>query len=297
MTPGNPTEPVRIWGIPASESPVVGVIARYPSVAGKRWTCVLKWNTATDDVEVGAWTTLRLSQNVCALSPDGEYLFYTAAGPLKGPFSRMFGGGVAISRLPWLSALTDIRPASVVGGGPSKHALSDAEQERLWRIFAETPWYSRPEDWPRPFGPKWSPEEIRNYPPERVPRQSANRRVRRIATANLPGRNLRLVVIVDRVRASADQQDKPRFFLECRDGSGELAELPGLRWAHPMPDGQIAAATLDGRLQRLVPTSPGDPASGVRARFERDLTGLRPTPAPSPARARAPLNSRRRKAP
>jgi hypothetical protein len=135
--------------------------------------------------------------------------------------------------------------------------------------------------------------DAREYPPERVERQTTRRRARRVATASIPGKGLSLVVVVDRIRASADQQDVPRYFLEAQ-GTPEVGDLPGLRWAHPTTDGEIAAATFDGRLQLLLPKSPGDPTAGLRLRSEKDLTKLRPKPTAPPPKALAGLGRGRR---
>ncbi len=108
-----PDRPVlqSIWCIPALLEPVAAVIARY-RVGDRTWTHVLRWRMG-EGPEPGAWATLRLVRHRCFLSPTGEYLCYHGKrdrveydAPEPSHFRSSAAGGDAVSRLPWLSALT-----------------------------------------------------------------------------------------------------------------------------------------------------------------------------------------------
>lgn len=283
---------IHVSCLTASQAPVIGVVVRMPPPS--RWSCVLRWDVRSHVVEEGAWTTLRLKQRVCRLSPDGEFLLYNAGGPLKGPFSRESGGAVAISRLPWLAALTDIRPASIMGGGPSRHALSRGEQDELWRRFKDAPWHYMERNWRAHLGHRWQRlNSTGGYGPEAIP-WLGDRRARRVATAVVPKKNLRLVAVSDRRRLNDSTNDTLRFFLESGEGdSRRLREIDGVTWAHPTDEGGIAVATFTGHLQHLRPGSEGSATAKLRIDQDHNLCKLRRRAGPAPRWAMAPLGARR----
>lgn len=91
--------PPRIYCIPAADAPVVAVFRRGPS----NWAHVGRWDLAAGRYEPGAWLGGRLFPRRSDLSPDGQYLCYFAHKP-----SATWEHGeayVAISKLPWLTAL------------------------------------------------------------------------------------------------------------------------------------------------------------------------------------------------
>ncbi|MFM9995314.1 MAG: hypothetical protein ACKVU4_05880 [Phycisphaerales bacterium] len=285
-----PANPPRLWCIQAKDAPIVAVLAR---VTGPpRWSCVLKWDVARGRVQEGAWTKLRFKDRSCAISPDGRFLMYVAKGPLKGLFNAYLGGGIAVSRLPWLAALTDILPGSVMGGGPSRHALTKADQEKLWALFEDQPGYYRDGKWPAHFGSAWVRDDAERYSPEERARRRGTRPVRLSAHAALAGRGLRLVLTSTRSRRDSDSGERVRFSLEAAKpltAAGTLRHLAGVRWAAPTRDGRILVATDDGHLQCLVPTAKGDPQTPLRVDQDHDLTRLKPDPRPAPKGATEPL--------
>ena len=91
--------PPRIYCIPATAAPVVAVFRRGPT----NWAHVGRWDPVTGRYEPGAWLAGRLFPRRSDLSPDGQYLCYFAHKP-----SATWEHGdayVAISKLPWLTAL------------------------------------------------------------------------------------------------------------------------------------------------------------------------------------------------
>lgn len=91
--------PPRLYGLPASEAPVVAVLRRGPT----QWSQVGRWDLTTGHYEPGAWFHGRLFPRRSDLSPDGRYLCCFA----HDPKARWEHGDsyVVVSRLPWLSAL------------------------------------------------------------------------------------------------------------------------------------------------------------------------------------------------
>ena len=89
----------RLFGIVATESPVVAVLRRGPS----DWSQVSRWDPEAGTFEPGAWIHANLYPQRCDLSPDGQWFAYftlrTRASWAAGPTY------IAISRLPWLTAL------------------------------------------------------------------------------------------------------------------------------------------------------------------------------------------------
>jgi hypothetical protein len=91
--------PPRLFGIPATRAPIVAVLRRGPS----DWSHVGRWDVARGVYEPGAWIRANLYPQRCDLSPDGRWLCYFT---LKMPGRWKAGSTyVAISRLPWLTAL------------------------------------------------------------------------------------------------------------------------------------------------------------------------------------------------
>jgi hypothetical protein len=89
----------RVFGIPAAEAPVVGIVRRGPSA----WCSVGRWDIAGGTYEPGAWLRGRLYPQRCDVSPDGAWLAYFALhAAAKWDLGWTY---VAISQLPWLHAL------------------------------------------------------------------------------------------------------------------------------------------------------------------------------------------------
>lgn len=89
----------RIFGIPALGTPVVAVIRRGPT----DWMHVSRWDLETPSYAPGAWLRGTIYPQRCDLSPDGRWFAYFA---LKASADWELGAAyIAISRLPWLTAL------------------------------------------------------------------------------------------------------------------------------------------------------------------------------------------------
>ena len=89
----------RIFGIPASDAPVVAIVRRGPS----DWCHMGRWDLSNDTYHPGAWFRGVIYPQKCDLSPDGRFLLYSA----MKVGSDWAAGEIyeAIARLPWLSAL------------------------------------------------------------------------------------------------------------------------------------------------------------------------------------------------
>jgi len=272
---------VRLWCIPAAESRDILVMARL-TAEGRRWTHLLRWRPGRAP-EPGAWANLKLIHAKCRVDPGGTYLRYLARGG-TGPFRGSDGGGIAISRAPWLSALTDIKPWGMVGGGTSEHALSSAEQQRLWSMFkpdyVAKPWFLVQQ-------PDWEKyrREIRG-----VRRGSGDL----VAVQRAEGLAQALVVHWPGATGTTVSRLRPPRFYLLDEGSGATAleRLRGVVWARLDPGGSLLVATDDGRLRiyhRHRRSGPTASPAGWTLRDERDLSGLTPNPGPSPKWARAAL--------
>ncbi len=274
--------PPRIWCTAAAEAPIVAVIARF---GGKpRWTCILRWNWKTGTVDEGSWTRLDVLGHRCALSRDGEYFLYYAKGGSLGPFSPRSGGAATISRLPWLTALTDAENHLPAGGGPTRDALEKDQQERLWRLFDPWPIYIRDEDWPAPLGTDW--KRVANLDALRA-HFGAGRRLRIAATASIPRSSLSLLAVVTTRGAQYSVfGHEIRFHLARGDDAMPQTHLEGVRWARPTDDGRLLVATDAGSLEmRTIDAAAGSTAIA----WQRDLSAMNPNPRSAPAWAIAPI--------
>jgi hypothetical protein len=89
----------RIFGIPASHAPVVAIVRRGPS----DWMHLSRWDLGAPSYEPGAWLRGTIYPQRCDLSPDGRWFAYFA---MKQSADWELGATyIAISRLPWLTAL------------------------------------------------------------------------------------------------------------------------------------------------------------------------------------------------
>lgn len=102
----------RLLVIMASRSPRAVILRRGPS----SWYHVVRWNTAKDEFEHGAWIRGRIYEERCDLSPDGELFLYFALQGARWR-SNYQGAWTAVSRAPWLHALALWPEGSTWGGG------------------------------------------------------------------------------------------------------------------------------------------------------------------------------------
>jgi hypothetical protein len=102
----------RLFVLPAREAPRAVVLRRGPAA----WAHVLLWHTDTDELVPGAWFRGRIYEERCDVSPDGELLLYFALQGRK--FQTDYKGSwTAVSRAPWLEALTLWPQGDTWGGG------------------------------------------------------------------------------------------------------------------------------------------------------------------------------------
>lgn len=103
----------RLFVITARERHTAIIIRRGPS----KWYHLIQWNTRDDLFEHGAWIKGRIYEKKCDLSPDGRFFLYFL---LPGSFHRDESLGhcwTAVSRAPWLYALTLWPGDTTYGGG------------------------------------------------------------------------------------------------------------------------------------------------------------------------------------
>lgn len=319
-----------IWCIPAAESSTVLVIARYAN-GRDTWTHLMRWTPGTK-LEHGAWTRLRLIAYACRVDPTAEFLCYSAATrtgtQLATPhlFDASGNGGVAVSRVPWLSALTDVvgRNFMLKSGGPSKHALSPAEQSKLWETFSvcldfPIPAYlGEPEGWMSAQQPGWSrlsPQSVRTL--ERWPILRAGKR-------DTYGNATPVVRALDRGLLNAWIGESPsehpsgrllvrvplkgggwlegsNFVRYCWQPTGtEPVPVADAAWAWIDPLGQLLTASRRGELRVFRParrTEPSHPGlAGWRLNATLDISVAAPSPVASPNWARQGLTVRQPRA-
>jgi hypothetical protein len=112
-----------LWCVPAARTGAVLVISRY-SDGVRGWTHLMRWKPGRRH-EPGAWARLSLVRHHCRVDPSGEFLWCEVKkrnctewnAPDPQHFRGSVGGGMAVSRVPWLSALTDVQGLGVMGGG------------------------------------------------------------------------------------------------------------------------------------------------------------------------------------
>jgi len=294
----HPTE-VRVqWVIPASKADVAVVFARVRT-EDTTWTHVLRWRLDTGEIEPGAWSTLRMTRHRCTLSADGRFLRY-AAKDFGGrgyprpehPFNAGHAGGVAIARVPWLSALTDIDPVGAYGGGKSRHALTAQDQIALECIcppLTEQPWW-------RGQQPGWEKIEKESAAALAFPEvQRASDHGTVLVCRRGEGWRGLLATSARRIEYSGGSNQAVAYFL-VREQEGRFVEvhpLAGLVWAWIDQSGRLLGATTEAELFVDSVNHRDGTRHRVSSHTLRDLT---PLPGPSPEWARAQLSAAERNA-
>jgi len=269
----------RLFGIPATRAPIVAVLRRGPTA----WSHVARWDVARGVYEPGAWIRANLYPQRCDLSPDGRWLCYFT---LKMPGRWQAGATyLAISRLPWLTALAawgtngtwtrgahfvddpriwevgspdegDAAPCRKKFGLARTHAATFAvERRRGWTETADTP--------PRRERDYWDEQRADAVTLEK-PRPKTDGRLRL------------------RVRgyfAAFRELQKKDVTYELFDGE-QLTALADAQWADWDAEGRLLVATRDGRLQirELTPR-------GTRVLSEANPGAESPRPAAPPPEA------------
>jgi hypothetical protein len=265
--------PPRIYGIPATEAPLVAVFRRGPS----KWSQVGRWDLKEKRYEPGAWLGGRIFPRRSDLSPDGRFLCYFAHKP-----SANWEHGeayVAVSKLPWLTALhavptcgtwtrgyyfTDVKEGENIQDAklPIPYGLRSIpviqfanERRRGWKESADSP--------PRDSNDVW--DTRRNARLQKL--QPGGDRILCVESVGYAGGEFGVHQAVDGLRVN--------YWLEV-DGKIEL--LDHFQWADWDRDGRLLAATRSGKLQ--IWTLDGN---RFEVLFEEDLSLYEPNPTPAPA--------------
>lgn len=265
----------RLYCVPASEAPIVAVFRRGPS----HWSHVGRWDLSTNTYEPGAWLGGRLFPRRCDLSPDGTWLCYFA----HKPTARWEHGDayVAISKLPWLTALHAFATCGTWTRGFhfTARGADDADREAVVPIpYGLQP--TRAEQFATERRRGWveAPDS-----PVRLPTDAWDERRNARMQKVQPGGEPRLCV--ESVgHAFGEFQEQAIDGLAVRyslESAGDIRILDDLQWADWTPDGRLIVATRDGRLQVREPGRQSWTVS-----WEADLASLEPNPAPAPEWAR-----------
>lgn len=272
----------RIFCIPASGAPIVGVLRRGPSA----WSHLGKWDVARSVYEPGAWIRGNLYPQRCDLSPDGRWFCYFT---LKVSATWKAGTTyLAISRLPWLTALAawgtcgtwtrgvhfvedrsvwqlgapdagDVAPCrkkfGIAGTRPATFAV---ERRRGWRETGDSP-PRRPDD-------TWDERRADAVKMEK-PRPKSDGRTRLMVSGHFAA-----------LRGSLPGGSKEIRY-EILENT-RVRRLEDVQWADWDADGRLLVATTDGRLQVR-----GFSKNGLSVRSEVDLGALTPSPSPPPDQA------------
>ena len=275
----------RLFGIVATRAPVVAVLRRGPS----DWSQVLRWDVAAGTLERGSWIRANLYPQRCDLSPDGRWLAYFTlhqrstwtAGPTY----------IAISRLPWLTAL-----AAWGTCGTWTRGVHFVERFRTWEVGEPAEGDAVPLRQrfrlglaltrPRAFAVEarrgWvetaaSPQ----YDPESDPWDE--RRAQRVVIAHgRPGAtDVTRLTVTGRYAAFRSGQPSWAAARYAIEDAGGTRPLPGVQWADWDYQGRLLVATTDGHLQ--IRDEPWDAAA---TSWSVDLAGDVPDPTEPPSIAR-----------
>jgi len=262
----------RIYCIQAAEAPVVAVFRRGPS----NWSHVGRWDLAQRRYESGAWIGGRIFPRRSDLSPDGRFLCYFAHKP-----SATWEHGeayVAISKLPWLTALHAFGTCGTWTRGYyfTKDAVCDhpnypnhtipfgirsipvvqfaTERRRGWTEALDSP--------QRLPGDAW--DERRNARMHKP--QPSGKRVLYLESVGRPGGEFGMDQAIDGLRV--------QYSLES---AGNIELLDDLQWGDWDREGHLLVATRFGKIQIRDMD-----ADRYKILFEQDLSDLEPSPTPAP---------------
>jgi hypothetical protein len=278
----------RIFGITALDADIVAVLRSGPSP----WVHVGRWDVAGGRYEPGSWLRGRLYPQRCDLSPDGHYLCYFALlGHAKWAPGQTY---IAVSRLPWLTALAAWGTSGTWSRGahfvddPSANGLGppdagdDAPLRRRHGLALTQPvsfaverrrgWVETPDSQPGSGTDQWDEdrgERVRVGRPRPQPSGTATPTVSWLVAGGGFAAH----------RSFSGWYGAASY--ELRKGPAEPVHrlLDDVQWADWSRDGRLLVATTSGRLQIR------DGAS-LAVTWEADLAAMRPTPEPPPASAR-----------
>jgi hypothetical protein len=284
----SPVPPPRLFCIPAARAPLVAVFRRGPS----RWSHVGKWDVDRGIYEPGSWIAANLYPQRCDVSPDGRWLcYFTLKASARWTVGPTY---MAISRLPWLTAL-----AAWSTCGTWTRGAHFVEDRTVWQVGE--PSHGDVTPCRRKFG----------LAVTRPMTFAVEHRRGWSETADTPPRGPN--DLFDEQRAEAVKMEKPRpraggemrlvvqgWFAAFREGpfgrrvggrdrdrhysiveNGRVRTLDDVQWADWSADGRLLVATLDGKLQVR------DEPDASSARWEADLSVLTPGRTPPPDEAHA----------
>jgi len=264
--------PPRIYCITAAEAPIAAVFRRGPT----HWSHVGQWDLAGLRYEPGAWLGGRIFPRRCDLSPDGRFLSYFAHKP--SATWELGEAYVAISKLPWLTALHAFATCGTWTRGyffttdasaythevpdlPIPYRLQSipavqfaTERRRGWEEALDCPTRDPRDAW----------DQHRNARMQK--RQPGGQRLLCVESIGHAGGEFGAEQAVDGLRV--------HYSLES---DGQLIFLDDLQWADWDRDGRLLVATRTGKLEVRVFGS--GPEQTV---FEEDLALLDPKPVPAP---------------
>lgn len=228
---------------------MVAVLRRGPS----HWCHVGRWDVRRNVYTPGAWMRARMYPQRCDLSPDGRWLCYFT---LKAGARWSVGATyVAISRLPWVTALAawrtcgtwtrgahfvarrrtwdvgspdegDVRPCRRKFGLAATRPLAFAvEHRRGWVESADSPPWTAADPWDEARARRVTMEKPR------------------------PGAKGAAVLIARGYHAAFREGPSRDVEYAVAEGDDGLLLLDGVQWADWAADGRLLVATLDGRLQ------------------------------------------------
>lgn len=272
----------RIFGIAAARAPIVAVLRRGPS----DWSHLGAWDVGRGVYTPGAWIHGTLYPQRCDLSPDGRWFSYLM---LKGAATWKAGATyVAISRLPWLTALAAWRT-----DGTWTRGIHFVEDTRVWQVADPAVGDAAP--CRRKFGLAltaasvfaverrrgWT--ETSDSPPPGPSDPWDEQRAPRVTMEKArPGSGGATRLTVQGFFA-AFRATPAGWLRQIRyeiTGGGAPLHLADVQWADWAADGALLVATLEGRLQ--IRDYCGH---DVSIRSEVEVAGLTPAPAPPPAQA------------
>lgn len=260
---GHKRPPPRIYCIAAARARVVAVLMRGPS----KWAHVGRWNLDTGAYEPGAWLRATIYPRRCDLSPDGKLLCYFMLNPAADwEHGNTY---VAISKLPWLTALqafatcgTWTRGYYFTEDGSSDHGadqqLPIAYGLRSYRtaqfaVERQRGWVEAPDSPPPISGDMWDEQRDARM----MKRQPGGKRILR---QERMGRAQEGTPSVEGIHVG--------YSLES---DGDVTLLEDVQWADWDSKGNLIVATHSGKLQLRYLN--GDL---VKIQFEYDLTKLEP---------------------
>ena len=94
--------PARLHVVMARKAPVAVVFRRGPANA----VCTVGWDRSKDKFKRGQWLRGKIYERRADISPDGTYLIYFARGNGAKRYAETKGSWTAISRAPWMKAIT-----------------------------------------------------------------------------------------------------------------------------------------------------------------------------------------------